>query len=79
MYKLIIAFMCCFSSAYACDFCGCSPAVMNTDVLSLQPQSSVGIGRQCKTNANYNAIFFCILCTQEMGRHTFINTYYLDV
>ena len=46
MYKLIIAFVCCFSSAYACDFCGCSPAVMNTDVLSLQPQSSAGTSLQ---------------------------------
>ena len=46
MYKIIIAFMCCFSSAYACDFCGCSPAIMNTDVLSLQPQSSVGTSVQ---------------------------------
>lgn len=46
MYKIIIALMCCFSSAYACDFCGCSPSVMNTDVLSLQPQSSVGTSLQ---------------------------------
>ena len=46
MYKLIIALMCCASSAYACDFCGGSPAVMNTDILSLQPQSSVGTSVQ---------------------------------
>ena len=57
MYKIIIAFMCCFSSAYACDFCGCSPSVMNSDLLSLQPQSSVGIntiykGYQYKNNEN---------------------------
>ena len=57
MYKIIIAFMCCFSSAFACDFCGCSPSVMNSDLLSLQPQSSVGIntiykGYQYKNNEN---------------------------
>ena len=40
--------MCCFSSAYACDFCGCSPAVMNTDVLSIQPQTTVGTSLQYK-------------------------------
>lgn len=57
MYKIMLALMCCFSSAYACDFCGCSPSVMNSDLLSLQPQSSVGInttykGYKYKNNEN---------------------------
>lgn len=41
MYKFIIAFICCYSSVYACDFCGCSPSVMSSDLSNLQPQSSV--------------------------------------
>ena len=49
MYKFIIAFMCCISSTYACDFCGCAPSIMNGDLLSVQPQSSVGI------NTNYTS------------------------
>lgn len=40
--------MCCISSTYACDFCGCSPAVMNTDVLALQPQTAIGTSVQYK-------------------------------
>ena len=48
MYKILIALMCCFSSTYSCDFCGCSPAVMNTDVLALQPQTSAGTSLQYK-------------------------------
>lgn len=41
MYKFIIAFMCCYSSVYACDFCGCSPSVMSSDLSNLQPQTSI--------------------------------------
>ena len=48
MYKFIITVICCYVQVvYACDFCGCSPSVMNSDLLSLQPQSSIGI------NSNY--------------------------
>lgn len=44
MYKYIIVFLFFCNRTLACDFCGCctSPLVMNTDVLSLQPQSSIG-------------------------------------
>ena len=48
MYKFIITIVCCYVQVvYACDFCGSSPSVMNSDLLSLQPQSSIGI------NSNY--------------------------
>lgn len=43
MYKIIFALMCCAYNVCACDFCGGSPTVMNSDLLSLQPQSSLGI------------------------------------
>lgn len=59
MYKILIAFICCFNSMYACDFCGCSPSVMNSDLLSLQPQSSVGINttyKSYKYEANENGL-----------------------
>ncbi len=47
MYKFILACLCwCIQLSYACDFCGCSPAVMNTDVLTIQPQSSIGTSLQ---------------------------------
>ena len=46
MYQYILALLCCYNSLYACDFCGCSPTVMNSDVLSIQPQSSVGTSLQ---------------------------------
>ncbi len=46
MYKYLLAALCCINSLYACDFCGCSPTVLNADVLSLQPQNSVGTSVQ---------------------------------
>ena len=46
MYKYVLAAMFLVNYANACDFCGCSPSVMNTDVLSLQPQSSLGTSVQ---------------------------------
>ena len=48
MRHLLLALLCCSSSVYACDFCGCSPALMNSDVLTLQPQSSIGTSLQYK-------------------------------
>lgn len=53
MYKYLIAMLCYSSSVFACDFCGCSPSVMNSDVLALQPQSSVGTSLSFK---NYKYI-----------------------
>ena len=47
MYKIFFALMCCIGNAYSCDFCGGSPSVMNSDLLSIQPQSFIGI------NTNY--------------------------
>jgi hypothetical protein len=47
MYKYFLAVLCCYyNSIFACDFCGCSPAVMNIDVMSLHPQSSIGTSVQ---------------------------------
>lgn len=54
MYKIIIAIICCFSSAYACDFCGGATATLNNDLLSLQPQSSIGITTNYKAYKYYN-------------------------
>lgn len=48
MYKSILTVLCCcVQYLYACDFCGGAASVMNNDMLSLQPQSSIGV------NANY--------------------------
>lgn len=72
MYKFIIAFLCCFSSAYACDFCGGSPAVMNSDVLSLQPQSSVGTSVQYR-NYKYLASADNVKRTQTVVQNFFVS------
>lgn len=41
MYKYIILMMLFIQKSYACDFCGCSPSVMSSDLSNLQPQTSV--------------------------------------
>src|SRR4051812_40068177 len=46
MYKYLLSVVFLSNTLYACDFCGCSPSSMNTDILSVQPQSSVGTSVQ---------------------------------
>ena len=47
MYKFLFSVLLCYyGSIYACDFCGNSPALLNTDILSVQPQSSIGTSVQ---------------------------------
>lgn len=72
MYKFILAMLCCYSSVFACDFCGCSPSVMNTDVLSLQPQSSVGTSLQYK-NYTFSASDANVKRTQMVTQNFFVS------
>ncbi len=72
MYKFIITLLCCYGSAYACDFCGGSPAVMNSDVLSLQPQSSVGTSVQYR-NYKYLASADNVKRTQTVVQNFFVS------
>ncbi|MEZ5025867.1 MAG: hypothetical protein R2739_04730 [Chitinophagales bacterium] len=48
MYKYIIVLMLFVQNAYACDFCGCSPSVMSSDLANLQPQTSISTSTSYK-------------------------------
>ncbi len=72
MYKYILAVLCCISKAYACDLCSCSPAVMNMDVLSLQPQSTVGVSTQYR-NVKYLTSDVNMKRTQVLSQSYFIS------
>lgn len=52
MKKYLAVMLLCYSvQLFSCDFCGCSPTVMNTDVMSIQPQSSAGTSLQYRSYA----------------------------
>ncbi len=72
MYKYLLAAICCINSVYACDFCGCSPSVLNADVLALQPQSSVGISVQYR-NYKHLASDFNAKRTQIVTQNFYVS------